>query len=148
MQAEKKRKAILFSLLILFFPMGFSYHLFSNFKDPVNETIRVVIVQPNIDPYTYKFNVGYENQSVNKLSQIVQDVVGQDVEIIKTETDDNRSYHISSEKIKKRLGFEAKSRIRHAVVDLVKAFETGKLQNTFDDEKYFNIKRMQSLNLN
>ena len=94
------------------------------------------------------FNVGYENQSVSKLSQIVQDVVGQDVEIIKTETDDNRSYHISSEKIKKRLGFEAKSKIRHAVVDLVKAFETGKLQNTFDDEKYFNIKRMQSLDLN
>ena len=94
------------------------------------------------------FNVGYENQSVNKLSQIVQDVVGHDVEIIKTETDDNRSYQISSEKIKKRLGFEAKSRIRHAVVDLVKAFETGKLRNTFNDEKYFNINRMQSLNLN
>jgi apolipoprotein N-acyltransferase len=62
MQAEKKRKAILFSLLILFVPMVFSYHLFSNFKDPVNETTRVVIVQPNIDPYTDKFNVGYEKQ--------------------------------------------------------------------------------------
>ena len=74
--------------------------------------------------------------------------INKSVEIIKKETDDNRSYHISSEKIKERLGFEAKSRIRHAVTDLVKAFETGKLQNTFNDEKYFNIKRMQSLNLN
>ena len=94
------------------------------------------------------YNVGYENQSVNKLSKIVQDVVGNDVEIFRTETDDNRSYHISSVKIRERLGFKAKSGIRQAVVDLVKAFETGTLLNTFDDEKYFNIKRMQSLNLN
>ena len=48
------------------------------------------------------FNAGWENQSVNQISKTVKDIVGEDVKIIKSETNDNRSYHISSEKIKKK----------------------------------------------
>ena len=46
------------------------------------------------------FNVGYKNQTVNELAQNVRDVIGKDIEIIKTKSDDNRSYHVSSQKIK------------------------------------------------
>ena len=93
------------------------------------------------------FNAGYENQSVTELAETVKDVIGEDVKLTVTPTDDNRSYHISSEKIRQELGFVAQHSIREAVVDLVEAFEKGKLPNSLTHERYFNIKRMQSLNL-
>ena len=93
------------------------------------------------------FNVGYENQSVLELAETVRGVVGEDVRLARTASDDNRSYHISSGRIKDRLGFEAQHTIRGAVEGLVSAFEKGLLPNSLDDEKYFNIRRMQSINL-
>ena len=93
------------------------------------------------------FNVGYENQSVKELAETVKSVIGDDVTLITTPTDDNRSYHISSNKIKKELGFVAKHTIREAVEDLFIAFEKGILSNSLENEMYFNVKRMQSLRL-
>jgi len=93
------------------------------------------------------FNAGYENQSVRKLAETVKSVVGEDVKLITTPTDDNRSYHILSQKIKDELGFVATHTIREAIKDLCIAFDKNLLPNSLEDEIYFNIKRMQSLNL-
>ena len=93
------------------------------------------------------FNAGYENQPVKEIAETVKSVVGEDVKLITTYPDDNRSYHISSNKIKTELGFEAKHTIRDAVEDLCSAFEKNLLQNSLDDQMYFNIKRMQNLEL-
>ena len=49
------------------------------------------------------FNAGYDNFKVNEIALAVKEVVGDDVEIETMPTDDNRSYHVSSEKIKKNL---------------------------------------------
>ncbi|MEO0534998.1 MAG: SDR family oxidoreductase [Cyanobacteria bacterium P01_A01_bin.123] len=93
------------------------------------------------------FNAGYENQSVLELAEMVQAVMGDDVKLVVTPTDDNRSYHISSKKIADKLGFVPKCTIRDAIMGLKDAFETGLLPNSLEDERYFNIRRMQSLNL-
>ena len=93
------------------------------------------------------YNAGYENQSVRELAETVKGVVGYDVRLITLPTDDNRSYHISSKKIRQELGFKAQYMIKDAVVDLLRAFELGQLPNSLDDEIYFNIRRMQSLQL-
>jgi len=93
------------------------------------------------------FNAGYENQPVRELAQTVKNVVGEDVKLITKPSDDNRSYHISSSKIKEELGFEATHTIRNAVEDLCDAFDKGLLPDSLENEMYFNIKRMQSLNL-
>jgi nucleoside-diphosphate-sugar epimerase len=93
------------------------------------------------------FNAGYENQTVKELAETVQAVVGDDVKLITTPTDDDRSYHISSKKIKEELGFEATHTIRDAVEDLCEAFDKGLLPNSLENEMYFNIKRMQTLDL-
>ena len=93
------------------------------------------------------FNAGYENQTVLNLAKTVRNVIGEDVKLNETPTDDNRSYHISSKKINKVLGFETENTIKDAVKDLKLAFEKGQLPNSLTDEKYFNIKRMQSINL-
>jgi len=93
------------------------------------------------------YNAGYENQPVSELAEIVRQEVGADVKLTTTSTDDNRSYHISSQKIKDQLGFRATFNINKAVKDLLDAFEKGWLPNSLEDEIYFNIRRMQSLNL-
>jgi len=93
------------------------------------------------------FNVGFRNQSVNELAEDVKKVIGNDVNIVNTKSDDNRSYHVSSEKIKDILGFETKYTIKDAVLDLKNAFEKKLLTNTFNDEFFFNIKRMNNINL-
>ena len=93
------------------------------------------------------FNAGYENQTVKELAETVKSVVGEDVNLITTPTDDNRSYHISSQKIKDELGFETTHTIREAAEDLCKAFDKGLLPDSLEADIYFNIKRMQSLNL-
>jgi hypothetical protein len=74
-------------------------------------------------------------------------VVGEDVKLVTSSSSDNRSYHISSEKIKQELGFEATFTIRQAVKDLCTAFEKGLLQDSLQNEMYFNIKRMQNISL-
>ncbi len=94
------------------------------------------------------FNVGYENYSVLELANTVKKAIGDDVSLKSSPTDDNRSYHISSKKIKKTLSFETKFTITNAVMDLKKAFESQLLPDSFTNEKYFNIKRMKSIQLN
>ena len=95
------------------------------------------------------FNVGYHNHTVMRLGQIVQEIVGKKrpVELVVEPTNDNRSYHVSSEKIAKKLGFEPKFSIENAVEDLVEAFSSGKLPDALIDTRYVNIKTMKALNL-
>ena len=93
------------------------------------------------------FNVGFENKTVNELALSVKSVIGDDVKINTLPTDDNRSYHVSSQKIFKELGFEAKFTIEDAVIDLKNAFDNKLLKNTLENIDYFNIKKMQNLKL-
>ena len=93
------------------------------------------------------FNVGFENQTVLDLAETIKKVIGEDVKLVSTPTNDNRSYHISSKKIAQKLGFIPNHTIQEAVEDLKHAFETGLLPNSLEDERYFNIKRMQSIKL-
>jgi len=93
------------------------------------------------------FNAGYHNHCVSDIAEMVQSKVGADVEIIHMETNDHRSYHISSEKILRELGFVPKHTVGQAVEDLMHAFASGHINNSMHDDKYYNIKRMQSLAL-
>ena len=83
----------------------------------------------------------------SRLPRWCDKVVGQEVEIVTTPTDDNRSYHVSSEKIKRELGFVPQHTIEDAVRDLVAAFQAGKIPNPMTDIRYYNIKMMQALSL-
>ncbi len=98
-----------------------------------------------IDGRTY--NAGYHNRRVLEIAEMVRGVVGQDVRIETTPTNDNRSYHISSDKIKRELGFEARRTLEDAVRDLVSAFQAGKIPNSMTDDRYYNIKMMQKAQL-
>jgi len=93
------------------------------------------------------FNVGTENQTVLELAETVRSVVGMDVRLVTSPSNDNRSYHISSKKIADMLGFVPSRSIAQASSDINRALEAGLLPNSLTDERFFNIKRMQSLKL-
>ena len=93
------------------------------------------------------FNAGWENKSVSEIAKTVKNELGEDIRLIVTPTNDNRSYHISSEKIKKVLDFETKFTISDAIKDLKKAFEKGLLNDPLNNPDYVNIKKMQNIDL-
>ena len=97
------------------------------------------------------FNVGVQNMSIMEIALIVQKVVAEEfpekgkISIDTTPTDDIRSYHINSEKIRRVLGFLPKHTIEEAVRDLCRAFRDGRLPNSFDDDRYYNVRTMQAI---
>ncbi len=93
------------------------------------------------------FNAGWENKSLNEIAKNVKENIGTDVKIINSKTDDNRSYHISSEKIKDILNFKTEFTISDAINDLKKAFENEVFEDPLENDLFFNIKRMNRLNL-
>lgn len=95
------------------------------------------------------FNVGHDNHTVMQLGKMAQSVVSRKkpVDLDVEPTNDNRSYHVSSGKIAKQLGFRPTHSIEQAMEDLVLAFESGKLTNTMNDIRYYNIKTMKAVNL-
>ena len=116
----------------------------------IKDMVRAYELFIEIDPNKINgkiFNVGFENKTVNELALSVKSVIGDDVKINTLPTDDNRSYHVSSQKIFKELGFEAKFTIEDAVIDLKNAFDNKLLKNTLENIDYFNIKKMQNLKL-
>ena len=93
------------------------------------------------------YNAGYQNFRVSEIADMVRNVVGLNVEVRTEPTEDNRSYHVSSEKIRRELGFVPKRSIEQAARDLRDAFTAGKVPDAMTADRYYNIKRMQNLQL-
>ena len=93
------------------------------------------------------FNVGYDNMKVIEIANTIKNLMTKNIKLITVPTDDNRSYHISSEKIKKQLGFTPEFAVKDAVIDLIKAFDNKLLNDPLKNILYYNIKLMQEINL-
>ncbi|EDP63520.1 SDR family oxidoreductase [Thalassobaculum sp.] len=97
------------------------------------------------------FNAGYQNMSISDIALAVKSVVEEEfpgrppIDIVTTPTDDIRSYHVNSDKIRNKIGFQPKRTVEDAVRGLCQAFRDGKLPNSLTDDKYFNVKTMQKL---
>ncbi|MCE7530598.1 SDR family oxidoreductase [Polynucleobacter sp. IMCC 29146] len=97
------------------------------------------------------FNCGFQNMSIMDIAKTVKKVVEEffpdrgSLPIEVTESNDNRSYHINSDKIKRVLGFAPTHSIEDAVRGLCQAFQDGKIPNSFDDNKYFNVRTMKAI---
>ena len=75
------------------------------------------------------FNVGYQNMSINQIAEVVKKTVEKEfpeigeIPIVRTESNDNRSYHINSDKIYEILGYKASKSIEDAVEELCIKFK-------------------------
>jgi nucleoside-diphosphate-sugar epimerase len=97
------------------------------------------------------FNASGKNLSIaeiaDEVANIVSDFKGlnKPIEIETLPSNDPRSYHVNSDKIKRVLGFSPKRTVNDAVKDLCEAFKAGKLPDSMSDTKYFNVQRMKEL---
>ena len=97
------------------------------------------------------FNAGYQNLSLMEIAELVRRVVGEEmpdrkaVDIVTTPTDDVRSYHINSDKIKRVLGYQPQHTIEDAVRELCQAFLARKLPNSMEDDRYYNVRLLKRL---
>jgi nucleoside-diphosphate-sugar epimerase len=97
------------------------------------------------------FNLGYQNLSLMAIAELVKRVVLAEfperpvVDIVATPSEDLRSYHINSDKIRRVLGFAPRFTIEDAVRELCAAFRDGRLPNSLNDDRYFNVKRLKRL---
>lgn len=95
------------------------------------------------------FNVGTQNLSIAEIAQIAKKTVEaryperNPVAITTESSDDNRSYHINSDKIFRHLGFRPRYSIEDAINDLVSAFQSGKVIDSLEDDIYYNIKTVK-----
>jgi len=85
------------------------------------------------------FNAGFENISILDIANRVVNHVP--AEIIISESNDPRSYRLSSDKFLKT-GFEPKYNVEDGISDVVEAFRSGRLK---DEDNCYNIKTMKRL---
>jgi len=112
---------------------------------------KLLLVAPTEKIANQIFNCGYQNMTIMEIAHMVKKVVEPEfpqkapIDIVTTPTDDNRSYHINSDKIKKTLGFAPKHTIEEAVRDLCRAFRDGKIPNSFSDDRFYNVRTLKKL---
>ncbi len=98
------------------------------------------------------FNISDENISIEnialKVKNIFKDKYNLDVLIKKVESeDDKRSYHLNSDKIKKELNFKLKYSIEDAIMEIYSLLQTGKYEDSLDNDMYYNIRTLKKLKI-
>jgi nucleoside-diphosphate-sugar epimerase len=121
--------------------------------DDVVQLYMTLLELPHAQIAGKTFNAGWENHTIADIAEMVRSVVAAEVpgrehiEVVTTPSDDPRSYHISSDKIRRELGFAPQRTIEDAVRDLVRAFNDGLIPNAMDDIRYYNVKSVQAVGL-
>ena len=99
------------------------------------------------------FNAAYENHTIAELAEMVQRIVSRElpelapIALETVPSNDTRSYHVSSAKIRRELGWAPKRTLEDAVVELCRAFRAGKISNSMTDIRYYNVKTVQASHL-
>lgn len=97
------------------------------------------------------FNVGFENMSILEIAHMVKKVVAEEypnraeIKIDVTSSNDNRSYHINSDKINRVLGFKPKKTVEDSIRTLCRAFRDGLIPDSEKSDIYYNIRTMKAL---
>lgn len=96
------------------------------------------------------FNVGYQNASILEIAKTVKQTVSKffkdkkEIKLEITPSNDKRSYHINSDKIKNTLGFIPNLSIEDAVIDLCDAYNKNKISDPFNNSIYYNVETVKN----
>lgn len=85
------------------------------------------------------YNAGFENISINEIARRVAKKIP--AEIVVSESNDPRSYRLSSKKLLST-GFEPRFSVDNAIDEIIEAFRAGALKM---ENRWFNIKTMKAL---
>ena len=118
-----------------------------NIKDMVL-FYELMIVAPKDKIHKQAFNVSDKNKTIKEFAEMIKEVIGNSkIKFEVTPTDDKRSYHVNTDKIKNILGFECKFGIKEAIQSLINAYNGGLIVDGLNNPFYYNIKRMKEINL-
>jgi nucleoside-diphosphate-sugar epimerase len=115
------------------------------------DAVQLFLTAPTDKIQNETFNVGFQNLSIMEIAELVRRVVAEElpdrktVDIVTTPTDDIRSYHINSDKIRRALGYAPRHTIEDAVRELTRAFLAGKIPNSMQDDRYYNVRLLKKL---
>ena len=93
----------------------------------------------NKNAYSGIYNAGFENLSILSIAKMIQEKT--DSKIIIKDSNDPRSYRISSDKIINS-GFSPTKSVNNAIDEIITGFKNSELQ---DDENHYNLKWMQKI---
>ncbi|HEY8129299.1 MAG TPA: SDR family oxidoreductase [Hyphomicrobium sp.] len=111
----------------------------------------LLLTAPDASVANQILNCGDQNMTIRNLADLVKRVVEQEfpekatIAIVTTPSNDNRSYHINSDKIRKVLGFAPKYSIEDAVRGLCHAFRAGLIKDSMTNDWYYNVRTLTKL---
>ncbi len=117
------------------------------------EVVKLLMEAPKAKVANQIFNVGSQNMSILEIALLVASVVQQEyrghgvrksIEIETQPSNDLRSYHINSDKIKDILGFTPRHTVEEAIRGLAKQFRRFEVPDP-EDEIYYNVKQLKKL---
>lgn len=107
---------------------------------------RMLLKAPSDKVQGQVFNVGAQNMSVAAIAELVAEIVlrwtGERPAIETTESTDNRSYHVNSDKIRDVLGFVPRRTVETAIHDLCIKFREGRFADALTNPWYTNVKQL------
>ncbi len=111
--------------------------------DDITDLYAMLIEVPDNKISGKVFNAGSVNHTVKEIAEMARDEIGAAIKV-DANVIDNRSYRISSEKIKKELGFETKKTIKQAIGDIKQAFADGKYPDP-NNVVYYNVRTIKQV---
>jgi len=118
-----------------------------NIKDMVR-FYELMLDAPKEKIHEQAFNVSYKNMTINEIANVVKNVVGDDsIQFEVTPSNDNRSYHVNTDKMKKILNFECKYDLEDAIKSIMNAYNSGLIIDGLNNPNYYNIKKMKEIEL-
>ncbi|HYD03380.1 MAG TPA: NAD(P)-dependent oxidoreductase [Alphaproteobacteria bacterium] len=102
----------------------------------------------------HAFNISYKNVTIKQIAEEVKEVVQHrkpeeysDITFEVLPTNDNRSYHVNTDKLKRVLGFECKYDFKEAINSLIDAYDKGLIVDGLTNPSYHNIMKMKEISL-
>jgi len=115
------------------------------------DAYRLMLTAPHDKIHGEIFNVGFENHSIAALARMAKATVEEElaargeIDIVTTPSNDNRSYHVNADKIRRVLGYVPRRTVKDAMRDLTRAFRLQLLPNSFDNDWYYNVRTMKAI---
>ena len=115
------------------------------------DAYQMMLEAPHEKIHGQVFNIGFENHSIANIAKMVRKIVAEEfpekgeIDVITTPSDDNRSYHVNSDKVFRVLGYRPKRTVEDAVRDLALAFRNHLLEDSFENDWYYNVRTMKKL---
>ena len=118
-----------------------------NIKDMVR-FYELLLESPKEKIHKQAFNVSKQNITIMDIAEMVKEVIGdKSIEFGIMPSDDPRSYHINTDKMKRALGFKCKYGLQEAIQSLINAYNDGLIIDGLNNPLYYNIKKMREIAL-